>query len=244
MIQTTQLSSAYDTFVLPKISFSCETNLTILGANGVGKSTLAKALCGLIPFEGTVTLHHQDLQSFSTTERAKMITYIPPKLISFDTFISVEDFVLMGRFAHKSPLQDYTQSDRDIVQKLLQERHINPKQTLNTLSSGQQQLVLIAQALAQESNILIFDEPTANLDPKHAYDFFHLLKALPKAHQQLLITHDIALAKALAYPVLFLDEEGAHFYPQANDFFTPENLTQCYHAPFELLEQHVGVNYE
>jgi len=244
MIKVNALSCGYQKTVLQNITFECSQNIAILGANGVGKSTLAKALCGLLPFKGEITLNNKAIHKYTPQERAKTITYIPPKLSSFDDFISVEEFVLMGRYPHKMALDNYTTHDKERVQQLLQSYNIQASKSISELSSGQQQLILIAQALAQESQIIIFDEPTANLDPKHAFDFYKALQNLPVNTQKVLITHDLQFAATLGYSVLFLDKEGIHFYEDPTTFFTAENLSHCYGITFSPLAQTFGVCYE
>jgi len=244
MISVSNLSCGYDKTVLKAVSFSCGENLAVLGPNGVGKSTLAKALCGLLPYEGEILINSRPLQTYSSGERAKTITYIPPKLSSFDAYITVEEFLLMGRYPHKPALSGYTEEDRQRVGALLRETGLEPGHAVTALSSGQQQLLLIAQALIQESSIILFDEPTANLDPKHAHDFYQALKKLPKQTQKVVITHDLHFAKALGYPLLFLHEEGLHLYRDPKAFFTPENLESCYGVVFRPDAESPEVAYD
>jgi iron complex transport system ATP-binding protein len=232
VIRVKELTCGYERTVLHSVSFSFAGNLCILGANGVGKSTLAKALCGLLPFEGEIAIDAKPLNAYSASERAKTITYIPPKLQSFDTYISVEEFVLMGRYPHKTALGGYSDEDMQRVAALLKETGLEPGHAVTALSSGQQQLLLIAQALMQESRIILFDEPTANLDPRHARDFYLALRRLPAKTQKIVITHDLHFARALGYPVLFLHEKHFRLYEEPQRFYTPENLEACYGVAF------------
>ncbi len=244
MITVTHLSCGYQKPVLHKISFTAEKNLCILGANGVGKSTLAKALSGLLASEGEIAINTTALQAFSAVSRAKAITYIPPKLESFDGLISVYEFVLMGRYPFKDPFSTYSKADATLVKKLIKESALEPGQQINELSSGQQQLLLITQALAQQSGIIIFDEPTANLDPKHAKDFFNALHALPKATQKIVITHDLNLARQLGFEILFLRRDEAELYKDPNGFFQRDNLEACYGVSFKVNDDVIGVAYD
>lgn len=244
VISAAHLTCGYQRPVLRDISFSAEENLCILGANGVGKSTLAKALSGLIPSQGEVTLNAASLQALSPASRAKIITYIPPKLESFDGLISVYEFVLMGRYPYKEPFASYNQEDESLVKKLIEESTLAPTQQISELSSGQQQLLLITQALAQQSEIIIFDEPTANLDPKHAKDFYDALQALPKRTQKIIITHDLNLARELSFEILFLQDNEAVLYRDPALFFQRGNLEACYGVAFNVSDAHIGVAYD
>jgi iron complex transport system ATP-binding protein len=121
MISVKDLSCGYKNPVLQGINFSCAKNISVLGANGVGKSTLAKALCGLLPYEGEIVINDKPLEAYTANERARTITYIPPKLASFDAFITVEEFILMGRYPHTTAVKNYTKEDKELVAALLAE---------------------------------------------------------------------------------------------------------------------------
>ena len=235
----------YDkTFILEDINFSLHTHLCILGANGSGKSTLAKALCGLLPYKGSIQINSEELRSISTKERAKKVAYIPSKMESFEQFTTVEDFVLLGRYPHKVSFKDYSKEDKKIVQEVLNELGISKfsSLTLHELSSGQQQLVLIAQALAQKSQILIFDEPTSNLDPKNTALFVKELKKLRDSFTTILITHDIQLAAYFNDQVLFIQDKKASVHQ--TDFFQTESLSKSFGVNFKNENGLLGVHYE
>lgn len=220
-------------------------NLTILGANGSGKSTLAKAIAGLVPYSGSITVQGEEIGGMALLKRAQKVGYIPAKLESYDQFTTVEDFIVMGRFAHKRPYKDYSANDRTLALEVMQELGIEAirHNRLHDLSSGQQQLVLIAQALVQQSRILIFDEPTANLDPKNTQFFARLFKKLQQTHTTILITHDLSLAATLGNRVLFIDQHQGRLF-SCEAFFKPENLQHCYGVPFHVAGSQVGVRYE
>jgi iron complex transport system ATP-binding protein len=244
VIEVKNLSCGYDRTVISHADFCIGTHLCILGANGVGKSTLAKALCGLIGHKGEILIDGKPLAAYTAEQRAKTITYIPPKLASFDPFIRVDEFVLMGRYPHKEPYRDYSRRDRSLVETLLAEIDLDPSRQIGELSSGQQQLLLIAQAFVQESRIIIFDEPTANLDPRRTREFYQALATLDGATQKIIITHDLNLAKKLGFAILFLSEESSELFSDPKRFFTAENLKRCYGVEFELHHSHVEVKYD
>ena len=139
---------------------------------------------------------------------------------------------------------EYTQADREIVDAILKRIGLEPGKPISALSSGQQQLLLIAQAYAQQSRIVIFDEPTANLDPAHARAFYSELRQLQEHCQSVLITHDLTLASHMGGAVLFVDGGRAIFYEEAAAFFTPENLRNCYGVTFSCDAGQIGVCYE
>ena len=221
--------------VLKNISHKIEKHLTILGANGSGKSTLAKAICGLVEYEGAITIDAVDIKSLSLTTKAKELSYIPAKLEVYDEHITVEEFVLLGRFPYKDNFFDYSSKDKNIVTQTLEFLNIShlKKSSINSLSSGEQQLSLIAQALTQQSKIIIFDEPTANLDPHNSKIIAQHIKGLKEWHQVILITHDLNLASFVDTPILFVKETQSSYYEK--NFFKNETLKELYGVEFESL---------
>ena len=239
-----QLSLSYhDNKILENVNFELKSHLSILGSNGSGKSTLAKALCGLIEYKGSIRLQGKELSKISSKERAKLISYIPSKMQSFEQFTTVQDFVLLGRYPYKPSFKDYGVEDKNLVSQILHELNIThlARHTLHELSSGQQQLTLIAQALAQQSEILIFDEPTANLDPKNTSLFVKELQKLRQKYTIILITHDIQLASFFNDPVLFIQDKKVRLFNE--DFFNTQNLSQAYGIKFKNENGMIGISY-
>lgn len=233
MIELKALACEFDKkIILQNISLQIKNHLTILGANGSGKSTLAKAVCGLIEFSGEVFIESKNIRELSLTQKAKTLSYIPAKLEIYDTFITVYEFVLLGRFPHKKSFFEYSKRDKNItIQTLefLKIAHLK-NHTINSLSSGEQQLTLIAQALAQQSKIIIFDEPTANLDPHNSKIIAQHIKGLKEYHQIILITHDLHLASYVNNPVVFIKDKNAVYYE--DDFFNDSTLQELYGVKF------------
>jgi len=243
VIEVQKLTCGYKQTVLDNLNIKTSNNLVVLGTNGAGKSTLAKALCGLLPYEGTISIENTPLQMLSAQERAKTITYIPPKLESYDTYITVLAFVLMGRHPYKASFESYSQEDTSLALELIHTHNLDPDKHIGELSSGQQQLLLITQALAQESKIIIFDEPTANLDPHHGVAFYKALQSLHHGTQKIIITHDLNLAHKLGYEVLFIQDGRATHYVNPSDFFTTDTLQKAYGVNFTLENGTLGVVY-
>ncbi len=236
MIEIDNLSCHFENqTVLKDISINIDSHLSILGANGSGKSTLARSLCNLVEFEGTITFDSVNIKELSLKQRARYISYIPAKLEVYDPYIKLFEFVLLGRFAYKKSFFEYTQKDKKIALKYLKLLNIEhlKEHSIHSLSSGEQQLALIASALAQESNIIIFDEPTANLDPYNSKVIAQHIKALKHSHQVILITHDLHLAAFVNSPVVFLKKAKATFYEK--DFFNNDTLEKLYKVPFNAL---------
>ena len=168
-IEVKNLSLSYgDRPVLHDISFSVGKGefLSILGPNGVGKSTLFRCVLGLLSgYTGTVCVDGVDARTFSIREAAKHIAYIPQSSHSIFNY-SVFDIVLMGRTSGLSTFRSPGKKDKELCQWAMEKVGITRLQDrcFHRLSGGEQQLVLIARALVQKAPVLMLDEPTANLD--------------------------------------------------------------------------------
>lgn len=135
----------------------------ILGKNGVGKSTLFKLIVGLIkPKSGEILIDENNLNKMKFKDRAKLISYVPQTIEFGD--LSVYETILSGRVAHYSLFP--SKKDEEIVQNIIKEMHLEGflSKNVNELSGGERQKIAIARALVQEPKVLIFDEPTGNLD--------------------------------------------------------------------------------
>ena len=168
-IEVKNLSFSYgDRPVLHDISFSVGKGefLSILGPNGVGKSTLFRCVLGLLSgYTGQVLVDGVDTRSFSVREAAKHIAYIPQSSRPIFNY-SVFDIVLMGRTSGLHTFRSPGKKDKELCHWALEKVGIAGlrDRCYHRLSGGEQQLVLIARALVQNAPILMLDEPTANLD--------------------------------------------------------------------------------
>ncbi|RAZ49753.1 ABC transporter ATP-binding protein [Campylobacter hyointestinalis] len=176
--------------VLKQICFEFEGGiLNILGENGSGKSSLLKAILGLIKFSGDVLINRANLRSFSSRELASLISYIPQS--NFTPFnYSVLDMVLMGRLAYKGFFDNYSKNDRLIaIQSLeiLGILNLVNDEFLN-LSGGQKQLVLIARALASRAKTIIMDEPINGLDFGNQIRLLEMIKMVASSGYDFIIT--------------------------------------------------------
>jgi len=164
--------------------------LGLVGPNAGGKSTLLKIILGLLePDSGAVRV----LGKAPSAARSK-IGYCPQYArFQRDFPISVSKSILQGRLGASSSLASYNKRDYEIVDKVMLATEIDQVRDsrLSTLSGGQLQRVLIARALACEPEILILDEPTANLDMRIEEDFFSLLKKLNETMTIILVSHDV-----------------------------------------------------
>lgn len=171
---------------------------TLLGTNGAGKSTLIKTLCGVIkPLSGSVTLDGRPLVSFSPSELSSHIAVVLTERVP-DGGLTVYDVVSMGRYPYTGFFGGLAASDKKVVEESM--RAIGVERMRNKpmahLSDGERQKVMIAKSLAQESEIIILDEPTAFLDVRSKIEIVVLLRRLATEQGKtfLMSSHDIELA--------------------------------------------------
>lgn len=195
IIQLQQVDFSYQPTipVLEQINLSIESGefLGIIGPNGGGKTTLLKLILGLIqPTGGRITV----LGNPPRKSRSK-IGYVPQfKTFNLDFPISVLDIVLMGRLGQSASAVGFNKNDRQIAREILATLDIEPleKKPIGTLSGGQIQRVMLARALTGKPDILLLDEPTANVDIHAEKNIFDFLKTLSqKGITILVVSHDI-----------------------------------------------------
>ena len=170
----------------------------IIGANGSGKSTLIKGICRIIkPQKGKVFLKGKDINNLSNKSISQQISFLPQGINS-NLSISVSDLVALGRSPYKNFWDfDLTKNDKSIIEESLKLVEILDLKDclLSEISGGQRQRAFLALALAQETEIIILDEPTNYLDINHQIKFLQILKDLQfKKHLTIItVLHDLNL---------------------------------------------------
>lgn len=248
MIRFEQVSVGYGGKpVLEDLSFGLSEgeNLVILGENGVGKSTLAKALTGMVEARGKILVAGRAPAKIPGRERARLLNYVPPKLESFETAITLEEFVLMGRFPYMGRFETYSEEEAGRAEAMITELGLSGcgGKMIGELSSGQQQLALIAQAAMQQSAVTIFDEPVANVDIERIRRVFGIIKGSPLFKSRIVITHDLNFARRLGYRVLFLKEGRAAYDGSSEVFFSQSSLDKHFGGAVSLTEKGIVVEY-
>lgn len=181
--------------VLQDISLEFHSGLTyILGLNGSGKSTFLHCLLRTIPFHGEILLDSQNIRNFSRLELARKVAFVP-QLLSAPGFMTVQDFILMGRYPYLDSWGSYQRLDLQLVAQQLEHLGIielSPRR-VSQLSGGELQRVKLARALCQETPILLLDEPDQSLDPKAKEELAVLLSQLASDGKMVIcVTHEIA----------------------------------------------------
>ncbi len=212
-IQCEHLSFSYgEVPVLTNVSFSIQKldAVALVGPNGGGKSTLLKLILGLLtPQSGTI-----QVLGVTPQQARKKIGYMPQHLQYDPSFpVSVMDVVLMGR-AGSTGLGRYNAEDRRIAMQAMAELAVDglAARPFNSLSGGQRQRILIARALACEPEILLLDEPTANVDPGVELQLFEILKGLAHRVTILTVSHDLGFVSQMVSRVFCVNRQ-IHIHP-------------------------------
>jgi iron complex transport system ATP-binding protein len=231
--------------ILKGVSFSAAIGeaISIVGPNGAGKTTLLKCLNRILTaHEGTVQIFGRPIESFRQSELAKQVAYVPQAGAGHLPF-TVFEFVLLGRYPYLSPFSSVTKEDERAAWDALctTETETLENRMMSTLSGGECQKVLIAAALAQSAKILLLDEPTTFLDPKHQTEITRILR---KANQKkgttiLTVTHHLNSAVILSDRILALKQGQAVFQGVAQEFMSHEILKDIYNQDFDFVKHPV-----
>lgn len=175
---------------------------TLVGPNGCGKSTLLRGLARLLhPKRGYVYLDGKAIHTMPTKELAKQIGILPQSPVAPEG-LTVRELVAQGRYPHQSWLQQWSKTDESITQEAMEITNIVhfAERPLDTLSGGQRQRAWIAMALAQETEILLLDEPTTFLDLSYQIEVLDLLHELNEAGRTIvMVLHDLNQACRYAH---------------------------------------------
>lgn len=225
--------NGYDVIYNISLNVSEGESLCIIGPNGCGKTTLIKAIAGLIPHKGSIKINNTDISSMKRKDVAKNIA-VMSQISSVYFSYTVYETVLLGRYIHmkEKAFNEHTLRDKEYVEKCLKAvdlLSIKNKQ-INTLSGGQLQRVYLARTLAQEPNIILLDEPTNHLDLKNQAELIDFLKDWSKEenHSVIGVLHDLNLAMKLADTVLLLDKGNIAAYGKTDDVISSKIINDVY----------------
>jgi iron complex transport system ATP-binding protein len=169
---------------------------SIVGPNGAGKSTLLRVLGGLLAHQGEVFLHGRSLGTITARERARQMAWLGQNESAADD-LTVYDVAMLGRLPHQPWLAAPGDTDRAAVERALRSTQAWDwrDRLLGQLSGGERQRVLLARALAVEAQVLLMDEPLANLDPPHQADWLLMARALVAEGKTVVsVLHEISFA--------------------------------------------------
>lgn len=211
MLQFENLCAGYDHLErLHQVSADIRPGMltAVIGPNGCGKSTLIKCLAGLLkPSAGSIRLDGRDFREIPEKERAKYVSYMPQSRIAPD--ISVRQLVIHGRYPHLKWGQNLSRADREIVSRALERTGMQPfaQRSVSRLSGGERQRAYLAMMLAQQTPVMLLDEPTTYLDLSSQFSLMELLRSLCReGHSAVAVLHDLALALEYADRILLMQD--------------------------------------
>ena len=211
-------------FTLPKGSITA-----LVGINGSGKSTIFKSIMGLVSLKtGSVNILGLSVKQ---ALKSNIVAYVPQsEEIDWDFPILVEDVVMMGRYGHMNMLRMSSAKDRELVDQAL--RRVNMQdyrhRQIGELSGGQKKRIFLARALAQESQVILLDEPFTGVDVKTEEHIMQLLKLLREEGKVILVsTHNLGSIPEFCDRTVFINrtvlDEG-----QTEKVFTPDNIQKAF----------------
>ena len=219
----------------------------ILGPNGCGKSTLLKVILKYLnPKEGIIKIENKELKEYTQSELAEILSFVPQKS-SLTMPLTVEDVVYMGRVPYmKKKWTGFDREDREKVEKIMQMLKIDKfkNRVIFSLSGGEFQRVLLARALAQNTNIMLLDEPTSALDMNYALEIMKLTSYFVKNESltAVMVLHDLNLASMYCDSIILLKNGKIAYEGTPKELFRPEILEEIYGFNCEVIENN-GFSY-
>lgn len=241
-LQAHDISVTYGSYpVLKELNFDVlEGELTvILGPNACGKSTLLKTLARVLnPQTGQVKLDGRVLKDIKSKEIAQTLAMLP-QAPEVPAGASVADIVARGRYPHQNFFQTWSQEDQEICQEAMRAAHVEDlaDRNIEALSGGQRQRVWIAMTLAQQTPLILLDEPTTYLDITHQIEVLNLTK---KLHQQgrtlVLVLHDLNLAFRYATHLVLMREGRIVAQGSPRAIVTADLMKQVYQLDCQIIQ--------
>ena len=214
---------------------------TIVGANGCGKSTILKTLARIIkPKSGLIYINNKELNSQDSKELAKAMAVLPQSPQA-PNGLTVEELISYGRFPHQKGFGKLKDEDKDIINWALEKTRILEfrDRPIEALSGGQRQRAWIAMALAQETDILLLDEPTTYLDLAHQLEVFKLLEELNKKEGRtiVMVIHELNNAARFADHMIGVKKGKIVCQGTAHEVMTKENLREIFNIDAEIVNE-------
>lgn len=229
--------------VFEDLSFSLHAGrlIALMGGNGSGKTTALRCISGLLTgFSGSVTLNGTPIRSLTRNQSARLISLVPQEHTIIFPYL-VRKMVIMGRTPYIGTFDLPGEQDREIAEKAMETvgiTHLADK-LYAKISGGERQLVLIARALAQDTPVMILDEPTSHLDFRNQSLIFTILRQLVQEHGLLVITaiHDPNLALHFSDEVMIIHEGRLLMTGPPDEVITRETIFRVYSVEVDEIRQ-------
>ena len=206
------------------------TQVGLIGPNGSGKTTLLRTIGGLLPYTGSLAFQGRQVRDWKPRPLARRLAFVRQSTpISFD--FTVREIVLLGRSPHKSFLERDTGTDHSMVERALERVDLAgfADRSIHSLSGGERRRAFLAQALVQEADLLMLDEPTTHLDVHHQFRFLHLVRELVAAGRTTIVVfHDIELAARFSDILLVLRRGRLAASGKPSDILTPNLMAAVF----------------
>jgi len=213
--------------------------VALIGPNGAGKSTLIRSISGVIPIKsGRVEANGKEITSLDSMQRAREIAVVP-QAVSLPPAFTAWETVLLGRTPYLNFLGQASAKDEAIARQALEQvdaLHL-AEHRMDEISGGEQQRVLLARALTQDTSILLMDEPTAHLDIRHQIDLLKLVKQQVKEKNLtvLVALHDLNLASMFADRIAIVQNGVLCVAGSPQETLTVEILNSIYNVPVHII---------
>ncbi|MBZ2174652.1 ABC transporter ATP-binding protein [Schnuerera sp. xch1] len=241
-IQTEKLILGYEnTVIIDDISVKIPNNKIsiLIGANGCGKSTLLRSFARLLnPISGNIILNGRSMSKVSNKQIAKELAILPQTPVVSGS-LTVRELVKMGRFPYQSWKNKLSDIDHEIVKKALKSTNMQnfADRNLNSLSGGQRQRAWIAMVLAQETDIILLDEPTTYLDVTYQIEVLDLLCKLNKEEGKtiVMVLHDLNLSCRYAHHIIALKDKKIYKQGAPQEVITKETVRDILDLECEII---------
>ncbi|ASV85347.1 ABC transporter family protein [Ochrobactrum quorumnocens] len=210
----------------------------LIGPNGAGKTTLLRAILRLTSSTGNILLDGSDLRRMQVADRAKIIAYLPQERdVAWP--VTVKTLVSLGRSALKPAFAGFDHTDETVVETAMKRMGVAElaSRPANELSGGERARVLIARVLAQDTSIILADEPVAGLDPAHQLELMELFAGLAQENRTVIASlHDLGLAAKYCTRLIVLDDGRLIADGTPEDVLTPALLRDVYGIDAQLMK--------
>ena len=206
--------------------------LGILGPNGSGKTTMLRCLIRTVDIpKGRIWIKGKDVKDLKRREIARNVAVVPQEA-SYGFDFTVQEVVSMGRYPHLGRFEFESPAHRSVVRRAMEytEVYVLREKPITKISGGEKQRVMIAQALAQEPNILLLDEPTKNLDIGHTFDVLDLILKRNREERVTVVAvfHDLNLATRYCDRVALLDKGRVFDVGDVPGVLNPKNISKVF----------------
>lgn len=244
-IKVENLNFSYGEKIILKdinLSFTKGNFYSVIGPNGSGKSTFIKNISKILsPRASSVFIDDIDISSISNKKLAQKMAVIPQDIkIEYD--FTVFDVVMMGRSPYKRRFEDFNVEDEKVVEKYMKATntwYLKDK-LITELSGGENQRVIAARALTQETDIILLDEPTSHLDIQYQIEFLKIFKSLKMDKVIIAVLHDLNLASTFSDEIILINKGEVVSKGTPWQVINKENIKNVYNLTVEVFENPIS----